>query len=197
MNITPERHQNISRLKSPKTPTQDSAGTVACLRINAIMTSVVEHNQKWKIAVDKGSQFCSAIKNSLKEILQSSAQTPYPENVTVYCNKLAILITILEDALSNVENGVVLLKSFAHAVEGNEIVGTTWNMSRIVSAMEAIFASYKQEIETRKHICENIAHSLTVEELLLYVCTWNSMIDVERDRELLFRMIMYEFGLNE
>ncbi|XP_050082090.1 uncharacterized protein LOC126569198 [Anopheles aquasalis] len=197
MNITPERLHNISRLKSPRTPTQDSAGTVVCLRISEIVASVVEHNRKWKSAVDKGSQFCSAIKNTLTDTLQSSGQTPYPENVSVYCNKLAILLTILADVLSNAENSVVRLKSFAHVLEENEILGTTWDMLRIVSALEAIVSSYNQEIETRKHIVENFAHSLTVNELLLYVCTWNSMMDVERDRELLFRMMMYEFGLTE
>ncbi|XP_035781889.1 uncharacterized protein LOC118461091 [Anopheles albimanus] len=197
MSITPERLHNISRLKSPRTPTQDSPGSVACLRINEIVASVIEHNRKWISAVDKGSQFCSAIKNILTDILQSSVQTPYPETVSVYCNKLAILLTILVDVVSNAENSVVRLKSFAHVLEGNENIGTTWNMHRIVSALEAVIVSYKQEIETRKHIIENFAHSLTVDELLLYVCTWNSVMDVERDRELLFRMMMYEFSLTE
>uniref|UniRef100_A0A2M4C089 Uncharacterized protein n=1 Tax=Anopheles marajoara TaxID=58244 RepID=A0A2M4C089_9DIPT len=197
MNITPERHHNVSKLKSPRTPTQDSPGTVACLRINEIVASVVEHHRKWKIAVDKGSQFCSAIKNMLTDVLQSSGQTPYPENVSVYCNKLAILLTILADVLANAQNSVIRLKSFVHVLDGNEIVGTTWNMHRIVRALEAIIVSYRQEIETRKHIIENLAHSLTVDELLLYVCTWNSMMDVERDRELLVKMMMYEFGLTE
>uniref|UniRef100_A0A2M3ZB11 Cyclin-dependent kinase 2-interacting protein n=1 Tax=Anopheles braziliensis TaxID=58242 RepID=A0A2M3ZB11_9DIPT len=197
MNISPERLHNISKLKSPRTPILDTPGTVAYQRIHEIVASVIEHNRKWKSAVDKGSQFCSAIKNILTDILQSSGQTPYPENVSVYCNKLAILLTILTDVLSNAQNNVVRLKSYASVLEGNEIIGTTWKMYRIVSALETIEASYKQEIETRKHIIENFAHSLTVDELLLYVCTWNSMMNVERDRELLFRMMMYEFGLTE
>uniref|UniRef100_A0A2M4AY18 Cyclin-dependent kinase 2-interacting protein n=2 Tax=Anopheles triannulatus TaxID=58253 RepID=A0A2M4AY18_9DIPT len=197
MSITPERHHHTVRLKSPRTPTQDSPGTVACLRINELVAGVVEHNRKWISAVEKGSQFCSAIKNTLKDTLQSTGQSPYPENVSVYCNKLAILVTILADVLSNAENSLARLKLLAHVLEENEIVGTTWNMNRIASALEAIVASYKQEIDTRKHISENIAHSLTVEELLLYVCTWNSIMNVERDRELLFRMVMYEFGLTE
>uniref|UniRef100_A0A2M3ZAY3 Cyclin-dependent kinase 2-interacting protein n=1 Tax=Anopheles braziliensis TaxID=58242 RepID=A0A2M3ZAY3_9DIPT len=197
MNISPERLHNISKLKSPRTPILDTPGTVSYQRIHEIVASVIEHNRKWKSAVDKGSQFCSAIKNILTDILQSSGQTPYPENVSVYCNKLAILLTILTDVLSNAQNNVVRLKSYASVLEGNEIIGTTWKMYRIVSALETIEASYKQEIETRKHIIENFAHSLTVDELLLYVCTWNSMMNVERDRELLFRMMMYEFGLTE
>ncbi|XP_058057691.1 uncharacterized protein LOC131208812 [Anopheles bellator] len=192
MATTPVRQNTSnSKIKSPRTP--GFTGTVASSRVENIIYSCIEQHRKWKSAVDKGSQFCNAISNAKLSTLQSEGQLPYPENVILYCKNMRILITIFEDALLNAETCLTHIKSLESSFEASAVIGQTWNFQKIVSVLETIVTSYKNEFCTRSHISENIGHTMSTEQLKLYVRGWNSMMDLERDRELQFHMMMYEF----
>ncbi|XP_052864816.1 uncharacterized protein LOC128271366 [Anopheles cruzii] len=192
MATTPVRQNiSISGIKSPRTPT--SGATVASSRVEDIIYSCIELHRKWKNAVEKGTQLCNAIANSKFSNLHSEGKVPYPENVILYCKNMRILITVFEDALLNAETCLTRIKSLESSFEASAVIGQTWNFQKIVSVLETIVASYKIECYTRNHISENIGHTMSTEQLKLYVRGWNNMMDMERDRELQIQMMMYEF----
>ncbi|XP_050078569.1 uncharacterized protein LOC126565431 [Anopheles maculipalpis] len=198
MSATPDR-QNvpISRVKSPRTPT--SPGNVASLRIEESISTIVEYHRKWIQAVDKGTLYCNAIKQIKKNAAQqqepSSSDDPYPENLQLYCKNLMVMVSIMEDIEANALTSVDQVKSLKEFFFDCDTIGCTWNYRKILNAVERIIASYKKEILFRKYIAENIGHSQTLDQLFLFVTSWNHGADNARDRELLITMLKYEFQL--
>uniref|UniRef100_A0A182S1I1 Uncharacterized protein n=1 Tax=Anopheles funestus TaxID=62324 RepID=A0A182S1I1_ANOFN len=196
MSATPERESaSISRVKSPRTP--NSPGNVASLRIKEAVINIVEHHSKWIQAVEKGTLYCNAIKQIRKNAQQRTAPAndPYPENLQLYCKNLMVMVTIMEDIEANalaVKEQVKTLKEF---FSDCDTIGSTWNYRRTLNGMERIRASYKKELTFRKCIAENIGHAQTIDQLHLFVTSWNHGIDIARDRELLIKMLKYEFKL--
>lgn len=197
MAITPDRQTvALSRLKSPRTPS--SPGTVASLRVVDAVTCFIDFHRKWSQAVAKGSQFCNAIRNIKNNVFRTAnIAVSYPENLILYCKNLLVMVSIMEDVITNAFNMVVQLKSLKGCFENDDIVGQTWNFTQTLKTVEMSIISYEKEIITKKYIAENIGHALATEHLDLFVCCWNNAMDVERDRELNIQMMIFEFKLKE
>uniref|UniRef100_A0A182N8T1 Uncharacterized protein n=1 Tax=Anopheles dirus TaxID=7168 RepID=A0A182N8T1_9DIPT len=195
--VTPERQNvSISRLKSPRTPT--SPGNVASLRIETAAASIAECHQKWLQAAEKGSQYCNAVKNIKRNIQQQTAPSdrhPYPENLQLYCKNLLVMVSIMEDVAANADTVLAQVKSLHEFFTEHDTIGYTWNYRQILTTIQRITLSYKKEIDSRKYVAENIGHVLSSDQLSLFVTSWNNGIDVERDRELLIKMMIFEFKL--
>ncbi|XP_052895567.1 uncharacterized protein LOC128302748 [Anopheles moucheti] len=196
LSATPERQSgSISRVKSPRTPT--SSENVASLRIKEAVTNILEHHRKWIQATEKGATYCNAIKQIKKSAQQrsTSADNPYPENLQIYCKNLMVMVSIMEDVEAKAFAILEQIKPLHEFFSECDIIGCTWNYRRTLNSVESIIASYKKELAYRKYIAENIGHTQTNDQLLLFVSGWNHGIDVARDRELLIKMLKFEFKL--
>uniref|UniRef100_A0A182VSV9 Uncharacterized protein n=1 Tax=Anopheles minimus TaxID=112268 RepID=A0A182VSV9_9DIPT len=196
MSATPDRQSaSISRVKSPRTPT--SPGNVASLRITEAVINVAEHHRKWIQAVEKGTMYCNAIKQSKRNVQQRPASTDnaYPENLQLYCKNLMVMVSIMEDIEANARAVLGQVKILKEFFSDCDTIGCTWNYRRVLHGIERIITSYKEELTYRRYIAENIGHTQTTDQLNLFVTSWNHGIDIAQDRELLIKMIKFEFKL--
>ncbi|XP_065081007.1 uncharacterized protein LOC135703656 [Ochlerotatus camptorhynchus] len=199
MSTTPNR-QNVSasRLQSPRTPASPTAAssTVGASRVADSMVKFADLHKKWQLTVQKGCQYCGAIENIKKGVLESKQQdcNPYPANLELYCKNLAILITILEDVLVSLDAMIEQLKVL-HVVMKDEVLGRSWNLRKVMDALVSVSENWKSELDVRKSVTENIGHSVGTAELALHVATWEQLSSQNEVVGLLVRMLSTEFNV--
>ncbi|XP_053676194.1 uncharacterized protein LOC128726411 [Anopheles nili] len=194
MSTTPDRHCASIKLKSPRTA--NSLENIASLRFKTAIASIVENHSKWIQAAEKGMVYCNSIKSIRKNMLQKSADVNiYPANLRNYCKQLYILTSIMDDILTNAESISTQLKSLQECFCDSDIIGCTWNCKQILSVVQIIVKSYRQELASRKYVVENIGHTQSLDQLMLFTINWKHKMDVEREREILIKMLMFELNL--
>ncbi|KXJ79769.1 hypothetical protein RP20_CCG028170 [Aedes albopictus] len=197
MSATPDRF-NVSktRLQSPRTPASPSS-TVGASRVVDSVAKVVDLHKKWQLTTQKGTQYCNAIENIKKGVLdpkQEQDGNPYPANLELYCKNLAILVTILEDVVESLKTLIEQLKVL-QALMRDEIVGRSWSLGRTVDALVSISEHWQSELNVRKSISENIGHSVDIPQLALHVATWEQLSNQYENVNLLVKMLSVEFSI--
>ncbi|EAT41464.1 AAEL006900-PA [Aedes aegypti] len=200
MSATPDR-LNVSktRLQSPRTPASPSAGTVGASRVIDSVTKFIDLHKKWQLTTQKGTQYCNAIENIKKAVLDPKQQqqedcNPYPANLELYCKNLAILVTILEDVIANLNTMIEQLKVL-HLVMKDEVVGRTWSLGKVLDALQSISGHWQSELNVRKLITENIGHSVDIAQLALHVATWEQLSNQHENANLSVKMLSVEFSI--
>ncbi|XP_062551705.1 uncharacterized protein LOC134216966 [Armigeres subalbatus] len=200
MSATPDRN-NVSktRLQSPRTTASPSGGgatTVGASRVADSVARFADLHKKWQLTTQKGTQYCNAIENIKKGVLDPKQEdtNPYPPNLELYCKNVAILITILEDVIASLDTMIEQLKVL-QAVMMDEIVGKTWNLRKVIDALQSISQHWKSELNVRKAVSENIGHSVELPQLALHVATWEQLSNQNETINLLNKMLSVEFNV--
>ncbi|XP_055642095.1 uncharacterized protein LOC129778935 isoform X2 [Toxorhynchites rutilus septentrionalis] len=153
MAATPDR-LNISRgrIQSPRTPSSPSA-TVGASCVADCVRKYVDLHKKWQITVLKGAQYCSAIENIKKGVLESKEEepNPYPDNLQLYCKNLAVLNTILEDVVTSLGNMIQQLRVLQVALK-DDTVGKSWNIRQTLVALCKVYEYFQADLITRRRI---------------------------------------------
>lgn len=152
MTSTPDRfNTSKGRIQSPRTPLSPS--TVGASRVVDCIRKYVDLHKKWQLTVQKGTQYCTAIENIKKGVLESKQDepNPYPDNLQLYCKNLAILNTILEDVVSSLGEMIQQLEVLQVALKENT-VGRSWNIRQTLGALHKLFDYFQSELKTRQLI---------------------------------------------
>uniref|UniRef100_A0A1Q3FB52 Cyclin-dependent kinase 2-interacting protein n=1 Tax=Culex tarsalis TaxID=7177 RepID=A0A1Q3FB52_CULTA len=198
MSATPDR-LNVSktRIQSPRTPASPSGSTVGASRVSDAALKFLELFKKWQSTVQKGSQYCNAIENVKKGVLDPAGKepeaNPYPANLELYCKNLAILNSILGDVLNSAETTVEQLKVL-HVLMKDEVVGRSWNLGKVIEGMQNVCDCMKSELDVKRTIAENIGHSISSTELMLHVSLWDQLSNRNEACYLFLRMLEIEFS---
>uniref|UniRef100_A0A1Q3F705 Cyclin-dependent kinase 2-interacting protein n=1 Tax=Culex tarsalis TaxID=7177 RepID=A0A1Q3F705_CULTA len=198
MSATPDR-LNVSktRIQSPRTPASPSSSTVGASRVSDAALKFLELFKKWQSTVQKGSQYCNAIENVKKGVLDPAGKepeaNPYPANLELYCKNLAILNSILGDVLNSAETTVEQLKVL-HVLMKDEVVGRSWNLGKVIEGMQNVCDCMKSELDVKRTIAENIGHSISSTELMLHVSLWDQLSNRNEACYFFLRMLEMEFS---
>ncbi|XP_055600229.1 uncharacterized protein LOC129749312 [Uranotaenia lowii] len=197
---TPDRQQSTPKGrpqgKSPRTPS--SATTVGASRVHDMVRKIVDMYQKWQITVQKGAQYCNAIEGVKKGVLESKGDSvdPFPANLELYCKNLAILNTILDDVIRDLERSIKKLRLEQTGLDDG-VIGRTWNLQKLISVLEDVGGLFKKQLELRKTIAENIGHCITPAELALHVVFWEQLSSQNGYLSVYFEMMKCEFNIDE
>lgn len=153
-------------------------------RIRTICQNIVENHTKWEAAQLRGTTLCSIIESFKKPALEDKssvalAKPLYPIELKTPCAKLKVITTIFEDVIDNASESTRQLEAIKRLAQVQDSINDsdvlklkTWTVSNVIKHVIQLLDAYKQELELKLCVMENIAHSRSSEELVLHSCVW-------------------------
>lgn len=154
-------------------------------RIRTICQNIVENHTKWEAAQLRGTTLCSIIESLKKPALEdksssvATAMPLYPIELKMPCSKLKVITSIFEDVIDNASESTRQLEAIRRLAQiqdnfsdSDVLKLKTWTISNVIKHVIQLLDAYKQELELKLSVMENIAHSRSSEELVLHSCVW-------------------------
>lgn len=83
----------------------------------------------------------------------SSDLTSYPDELKIYCDKLAIIASIFEDITRNARESLRQLKALSKLPGScNEIFYRSWELSEFIEFLEELLQRYEKEAKVKTHV---------------------------------------------
>lgn len=198
---------NIAVLDSPSAHAKSSRNDPIGIRdkIKAISKTIVENYRKWEAAHLRGLALCTqiercksrAIKNITNRDENGGETTLYPDEMKSPCDKLNIITTIFEDIRDSAVQSQREINSLINLGTENAFIESdlllkSWNCKRMQNFMELLCNSYKNEYNAKRKIMENIAHSKSLNELVVHLCAWEFQMFVDANVDVLIRELIIE-----
>lgn len=174
-------------------------------RIKGIAKVLVENHQKWEAAHRRGIALCFAIekckdyaiKSFQKGEIDPALFTLYPNELKLICDKLQVITTIFEDIRDSANDSKRQVDAFiklgaTNVFNDSSIVFKTWTCDTIQKKLVKICSSYEREYEIKIKVMENIAHSKTIDDLVLHSSVWEFQTFVDADIDLIISGLTVE-----
>lgn len=175
-------------------------------RIRTICQNIVENHTKWEAAQLRGITLCSIIESLKKPALEdnksssdAAAKPLYPIELKTPCAKLKVISTIFEDVIDNASESTRQLEAIKRLAQVQDNVKDldalklkTWSISNVIKHVIKLLDAYKQELELKLSVMENIAHSRSYEELVLHCCVWQYPCYVNDDIKVIVASLAQE-----
>lgn len=178
-------------------------------RIRTICQNIVENHAKWEAAQLRGTTLCSIIESLKKPALEdksssiTAAKPLYPIELKTPCAKLKVITTIFEDVIDNASESTRQLEAIKRlalvqdSINDSDVLKLkTWTISNVIKHVVQLLDAYKQELELKLSVMENIAHSRSSEELILHSCVWQFPCYVNDDIKVILASLAQECELN-
>uniref|UniRef100_A0A336LX13 CSON002684 protein n=1 Tax=Culicoides sonorensis TaxID=179676 RepID=A0A336LX13_CULSO len=167
-------------------------------RLDFILKQIITWHEKWQAAHRRGISLCSSIeviKRRAIDLKEKDKNTDlYPiEELQGHCNNLSIIMTILEDVISNTKVYVKQLETFNALEEGkSNVIFKTWDIGKFVEVAHVLLNAYEKEFQIKTIVKENIAHGTTKSELAWHSSVWQYPVYLNSDVELLLKFLKVE-----
>lgn len=179
-------------------------------RIRTICLNILENHIKWLAAQRRGTTLCGIIEAIKKPCLERQTNTNtvlpcplYADELKTPCAKLKTICTIFEDVVDAASEATRQLSAIVRlsaattgATPAVKLGLKTWSIDRVVQAVGSLLDAYKQELELKLSVMENIAHSKRIEELVLHTCVWEFPCFVTDNIQLIVVSIGHECGVD-
>uniref|UniRef100_A0A6P4E528 Cyclin-dependent kinase 2-interacting protein n=1 Tax=Drosophila rhopaloa TaxID=1041015 RepID=A0A6P4E528_DRORH len=198
--LTPIRFLDSPRLQSP---TSHDSNLANCkTRLETIVKQLQDNYTKWQLAQQRGTSICYSIeakKTKCLEKPQDDANTTYPDDLILPCNKLAIIASIFGDIANNSKEILRQLRAICKlpGAAVDTIFYRSWKLSQFVAFCKELSERYEQEVLVKKEVAENIAHSTERSQLIAYTTLWEIPEYVDSYVHLGFLLLAEEVNLKQ
>ncbi|KAM7351337.1 uncharacterized protein ACRADG_004233 isoform 2-T2 [Cochliomyia hominivorax] len=202
--LTPVR----SVLDSPKlknTAANDSNVAACKSRLEIIIKTVEDNFNKWQLAEKRGQSLCTSIEAIKTKALEkcnsndlSTNQSCYPDELKVYCDKLAIISSIFEDITRNARESLRQLRALKKLPGScNEIFYRSWQLNQFIGFLEELVSRYEKEAKVKMHVAEHLPHCTTRSDLIRCSTAWEYPQHVDSYVQLMFLFFKQEITIKK
>lgn len=217
---------------SPKTKTNFSDSNVAACksRLEVIIKTIDDNFNKWQLAEKRGLALCSnieSIKTKALDKISSSENsndfvTCYPDELNIYCTKLAIISSLFEDITRNAREALRQLQALRKLPGScNEIFYRSWQLEEFIDFLRELLDRYEKEAKVKAHVAgkkfshvyvschvclcsffkykfsENLAHCTTRSDLIRCSTAWEYPQHVDSYVKLMFLFLREETNIKK
>ncbi|KNC22398.1 hypothetical protein FF38_04666 [Lucilia cuprina] len=195
-------------LDSPKgkTCSTSDSNVAACKsRLEVIVKTIEDNFNKWQLAEKRGLALCTSIEAIKTKALDklntndnSSQVTSYPDELKLYCDKLAIIASIFEDITKNARESLRQLKALSKLPGScNEIFYRSWDLNNFIEFLTELLERYEKESKVKKHVSEHLPHGTTRSDLIRSSTAWEYPQHVDSYVHLMFLFFKEEINLKK
>ncbi|XP_065357092.1 uncharacterized protein LOC135951378 [Calliphora vicina] len=194
-------------LDSPKAKNTASDSNVAACksRLEVIVKTIDDNYNKWQLADKRGQALCTsieAIKTKALEKLNSNENssdfTSYPDELKIYCDKLAIIASIFEDITRNARESLRQLKALSKLPGScNEIFYRSWELNEFIEFLTELLERYEKEAKVKTHVADHLPHCTTRSDLIRCSTAWEYPQHVDSYVQLMFLFFREEINIKK
>lgn len=115
---------------------------------------------KWQLAEKRGQALCNSIEAIKTKALEKCSASEndsnvscYPDELKIYCDKLAIIASIFQDITKNARESLKQLKALSKLPGScNEIFYRSWQLNEFVGFLEELVGRYEKEAKVKVHV---------------------------------------------
>lgn len=122
-------------------------------RLETILKEILVWHEKWHAAHRRGISLCSSIEAIKRRVIDQKEKDKntdlYPiEELQIYCNNLAVIMTIFEDVISNVKFYEKQLLALVQTDE-TRILFKSWQIRRFLDVIQKVSIAYEMEYKIK------------------------------------------------
>lgn len=132
-------------------------------RLEIILKNLQDNYAKWLIAEKRGLALCTSIEAIKTRVLDAQINhnnvsavtlpTLYPTELKVYCDKLAIIVSVFKDITTNAVHTLRQLKSLSRLPGcSNEVFYRSWKITQFIYLAENLSIRYSKEAAVKSEV---------------------------------------------
>ncbi|XP_064634674.1 cyclin-dependent kinase 2-interacting protein-like [Lineus longissimus] len=209
---TPNISNRFTDAPVPQSRTPKQAGNLTGLarKVKDSCADLHNYTNKWDSISNKGQEIISLIANiKLKNILKDEGERTeleldthlHVEELQTLCEKLEKVFQTLEKIIGKLEGISRTLKGVCdlewhqngQAVPQHPLF-LTWQTKQFYDTATNLTKMYKKELDLRRTIIENIAHTDDRDLMMFYTSAWLHQPYIDSDTQLLLESCLVETG---
>ncbi|XP_044740206.1 cyclin-dependent kinase 2-interacting protein-like [Chrysoperla carnea] len=198
--LTPKKEENLLNTsqfipiklhESPGSKTAQRNLTGYPRIIRDLSADIFNDIQQWNGLHIRGAKIIKEIA-SLKATTYK--QSHYPPELEPLCNNVLEVVNALEIIVESLKAISKKMSPIVNLHKSNTPLFISWPTSKFVLTAEKIANVYAEELDLKRTICENIAHSKDEEEATFHAVTWAVQPFIENDVNIALESLLTETG---